>query len=176
MKQFLAGAGKICTSTCRNKMVMSQSERLSAIQKLYTKKWVPRNKPRDASEITYMNQARAAAGTPLITTVYGKVADPSVTGLACCAQVTSRGKGMNGEYLGILMGKQGCAICSGPDPNVNLGITIPAKCLDQQVPPFTQQDLSNSYVVCTSSGFNKYFPEPDTCTSGCPTARVVFPS
>lgn len=157
-------------------MVMSQSERLSAIQKLYTKKWVPYNKPRDASEITYMNQARAAAGTPLIVSVSGKVADPSVTGKTCAAQVTARGKGVNGEYLGILMGKQGCVICSHPDPGVNLGMTIPAKCLDEQVPPFTQQDLENPYVVCKSSGFNKYFPEPDTCTSGCPKPRVVFPS
>jgi len=174
---------------------MSQSERLRTIQELYTKKWIPRNKPRDASEITYMRQARAAAGTPLNATVSGKVADPSVTGKVCCAQVTARGKG-TGDSLGILMAKQGCAVCSDPDPYINRGVTIPAPCVDEQVPPFTQQNVSTPYV-CKSSGFNKYFPRPDNCTpivfgksSGfnanfpepdifttvCPKPRVVFPS
>jgi len=155
---------------------MSQSERLRAIQELYTTKWIPRNKPRDASEITYMRQARAAAGAPLVTTVSGKVNDASVTGIAACAQTTVRGKGMNGEYLGILMGKQGCAVCSDPDPYIDQGVTVPTSCLDEKVPPFTQQNLSTPYVVCTSSGFKKFFPRPDTCTSGCPKPRVVFPS
>ncbi len=141
---------------------MSEGERIRRIQE-QAQKYQSRWRPRDASEITLENQAKAARGTAAPQKVAG-----------CCDSVAT-GKGTNGEYLAILQAAQGCAVCSDPVPSLALGQDIAAPCYNQQAPPFTQQNLSTPYVICNTPGFVTYFPPKisDACPS---TQRIFLPS
>ena len=145
---------------------MTYAQRTRLIEE-QTKKFVSRNKCVDASLQTFITQARASSRpTPqAVAAVQNRD--------GCAANVMIAGKGTNGEYLGLLMAAQNCAICPDTpnlDPVVYPVATLPTPCNNMLAPPFTQQNLSTMYVApCTDPGIRGYFPtkanKGDTCNA-----------
>jgi hypothetical protein len=139
---------------------MSQSERLALIQKQATK-YVARNKCVDSSVQTMRVQSLASA-TPT----------PGSVPLACGV---ARGKGANGEYIGILQKAQGCAICAD-EPQGPRSVILDTPCINQQAPPFTQQNMSQIYVPPCTPGNASYPWSKVFDPTGCKYARNTTPS
>ena len=154
-------------------MVMTQSERLRYIQEQATK-YVSRNKCVDSSLMTLVKQSQASA-TAAPQTVAAVVSEGN-----CAANRTMRGKGTNGEYVGILQAAQASAICacSGvADTGVVPAIVLPVPCINQNAPPFTEQNLTSFYTPpCTNPGKIDYFPPPIYDGPGCTYNRITTPS
>jgi len=145
-------------------MAMSQGEYIRRKQE-EAKKYVSRAKVRDASEITFMNAARASK-----TVVPQRVIDKQNVGNDCATTVVIQGKGTNMEYLSILQRAQACAVCSDVDPVVNPGMYVPTPCFDRSKPPFAQQDLSGElYIPACTPGFNQYIYPATFNRTNCPT-------
>jgi hypothetical protein len=139
---------------------MSQSERLALIQQQATK-YVSRSKCVDSSLQTMRVQSQAS-----------KTATPGSVATFCGV---ARGKGTNGEYIGILQKAQGCAVCSD-EPQGPPGIALAAPCLNQLAPPFTQQDLANPYITPCTPGNASYPQSKVFDPTGCKYARITTPS
>jgi hypothetical protein len=151
--------------------VLSESERLRLLTEGRVR-YVARGKVRDCSEMTNIIQAKASktAAPQIVSTVVDLRGD-------CATKTTVAGKGTNMEYLGILQKAQGCAVCANPDVATNLGIYLSTGCVNQQAPPFTQQNLSTMYTTpCTVPGYNVYFPAPIHDGSNCTFNRITTPS
>jgi len=150
--------------------VLSESERLRLLTEGRVR-YIARGKVRDSSELTYIAQAKASktAGIQTIPTVVNQA--------NCATNATVTGKGTNMEYIGILQKAQGCAICADPDVATNLGMYLSTGCVNQQAPPFTQQNLSTMYVTpCKDPGFKVYFPAPIYDGPNCTFNRITTPS
>jgi hypothetical protein len=152
---------------------MDESQRIRLLQE-QSIKYVSRWRPRDSSEITLELQAKAAAAYVVAQKVSG------TAGSSGC-QFTAAGRENNSGFLAILQGKQGCAVCSDPGPTsstVALGVEIPAPCNNYLAPPFTQQNLSTPYVVCTTPANNYFFPPKASALPGCSNVqqRLFLPS
>ena len=96
-----------------------------------------------------------------------------VTNTSSCSLYV-RGKGTNGEYIGVLQAAQAAAFnapCSTNKPadtGVISQITLPVPCINYNAPPFTQQNLSTMYVApCTDPGKRDYFPPFVSNGPGC---------
>ena len=151
-------------------MAMSQSERLRLIQEQATK-YVSRNKCVDSSLLTMQRQAQASR-TAAPTTVAAVVSQNG-----CAANVVIRGKGTNMDYTGILQAAQACAICpdnAPADTGVVPVVVLPTPCVNYDVQPFAQQNISTIYPApyvapCTDPGNRQYFPvkplRGDTCNN-----------
>ena len=152
-------------------MVLSQSELLRYKQEQATK-YISRNKCVDASLLTMVNQAKASA-----TYTPQRVAQTS----SCTGVAT--GKGTNGEYINILQAAQAAAVkapCSTnlpADTGVVPQIILPVPCINYNLPPFTQQNLSTMYVApCVDPGKRDYFPTIPSNGPGCTTNINRTPS
>jgi hypothetical protein len=147
-------------------MVLSQSERISLLLQS-SRKYVSRNKVRDSSELTLINQAKAS--TTSVPSIVQATADPHTSQLIpsydgssdCAATVYYTGVGTK-DQTAILYKKQGCAVCADDDPAINPYIVIPTPCYNKLDFPFIQKNLSTP-VVCDTPGFNVYFPPALPC-------------
>ena len=155
---------------------MSSSELLRRRQE-ETKNYVARAKVRDSSELTMINQAKASKNY-LPTLVSNVISDGD-----CQRTVYIKGNGTNMTYTNVLQAKQGCAVCSDPDPMVSPGVFIPTPCYDRRKAPFAQQDLSGNvgsggvlYVPNCQPGFNQYFPTEPTRGSNCTRPHLPYDS
>lgn len=154
-------------------MAMSQSERIRLLMES-SNKFVSRSKVRDSSELTLMNQAKAAKGKVAVSSVAGVIDRAD-----CPTNVTFNGNGTNKERLGITLGAQGCAVCSDPDVSAAPYIILPTVCPNPNRPPYAQQDLSGAYIYktpCTDPGKRDYFPAPLYDGSNCNSNRQVYSS
>lgn len=154
-------------------MAMTQGERMSRLRE-ESVKYVSRSKVRDSSEHINIVQAKASKNY-IPQTVAGIQTIPDVKTVrdaSSCVVIT--GKGTNMEYLEILRGKEGCAVCSDVDPSVNgvRGIYIPSVTYNHALPPFAQQ---NATPPCTP-GFNVYLPRTVFDPTGCKFNRNLTPS
>jgi len=156
-------------------MAMSQGERMSRLRE-ESVKYVSRSKVRDSSEHINIVQARASKNY-IPRTVAGIQTIPDVKTVrdaSSCVVIT--GKGTNMEYLGILRGKEGCAVCSDDDPSVNRGVYIPTVRYNHALPPFAQQNPSTMYTPACTPGFNVYLPRTVFDPTGCKFNRNLTPS
>lgn len=162
----------------RRKMAMSQSERLRRIME-ENNKIVARNKVRDSSELTLINQAKASSVVQpnivsnVINLHSSQLMPPYQEQSDCGANVVLSGNGTNDDYTSILQKAQSCAVCSDDDPAVNPFITLPTPCYNRNGFPFVQSNVS-SVVVCKDPGFNAYGRRAAICYSN--TNIYVFPS
>ena len=152
---------------------MTQSERIRYIQE-QANRTLSRNKCVDASLMTVIIQSKASA------TAAPQTVSAVVDRNDCATNAVVTGRGVRGEYLGILQSAQGCAINPNRqtiDTSVPPTITLPVPCINMQAPPFTQQNLSTMYVApCTNPGQNTYFPRPIYDGPGCTYNRITTPS
>lgn len=162
----------------RRKMAMSQSERIRRIME-ENNKIVARNRVRDSSELTLINQAKASsvAQPNIVSNVIdlhsSQLMPPYQHQSDCGANVVLSGKGTNDEYTSILQKAQSCAVCSDNDTVVNAFITLPTPCYNRNDFPFVQSNVS-SPVVCKDPGFNAYGRREAICYSN--TNIYVYPS
>jgi hypothetical protein len=161
---------------------MLQSERLRYIQKQATT-YVSRTKCNDSSLQTLVVQAKASGiatpltvalscGAPATNYATAVPTDSKSVRVACGGVAT--GKGTNREYIGILQAKQGCAICA--TESTTQGIQLPVPCVNQNAPPFTQQDMTNPYIPPCTPGNNTFFPPKIFDGPGCTYSRNTTPS
>jgi hypothetical protein len=153
-------------------MSMSQGERIRRIEE-EAKRYISRNKVRDASELTHIRRAKASSNE-----IPTSVQDIQYVN-GCAMTVQIKGKGTHMEYLNVLQAAESAAICGSADPSdiVNLGTYIPAPCYDRSKPPFAQQDLTvpaNLYVTACKPAAEQYFPR--IVDSTCVYDRVITPS
>lgn len=148
-------------------MAMSQSEYLRRMTD-DSARFINRNKVRDASEYTFIVQARGNTVRP------APVANITVeNGLSTMRYANSRGNGTFNDYSALLAAAQACAICSEADPVVNPSVYISSICSDHTLPPFSQQNLSTAYVNYTWGGKIDYFPPKLSAT--CSTNQIQYP-
>lgn len=147
-------------------MAMSSSERLRYIQQ-EANRFVGLNKVRDSSELTWMNQVKAAAGTVFprnvtlsnqsiqyntTTSNFGLVENgiskngvgtASETNPCCTTAFTSGSQSFAGQDA-LINAEAGCTLCSGPNYNSNNALAVDlttlglACCIDRTKPPFSQ--------------------------------------
>lgn len=152
---------------------MSQSEYLRRLTD-DAPRWISRNKVRDASEYTFIVQARGNTVRPSASTPSLSVANISVqNGVSTITYASSRGNGTFNDYTAVLQADQACAICSDPDPVVAPYVFISSICSDHSKPPFSQQNLSTAYVSYTWCGKIDYFPPKLSAT--CTTNQIQYP-
>jgi hypothetical protein len=160
---------------------MSESERLRHIQEQATS-YVSRSKCVDSSLWTFQTQMKASKSVVAPQTVEGKIVQSTGDGSAnCCATVTYRGKGTNMDQSALIAAAAGCAICSdvpvGATEASAAGISIPTICVDQQAPPFTQQNLAAPYATpCTVPGPEVYFPTVPKRGDDCNLPHLPYDS
>jgi hypothetical protein len=109
-------------------MAMSQGERISRLL-APGGRYLSNKQTRDASEQTYMVQARASGRTVNSTpanynSISGKITDDSTTQArngknTCATTVYYNGRSNWSGYTGMLQAAQKCAICSVPDYSAN---------------------------------------------------------
>ena len=115
---------------------------------------------RDASEVVYMNQAKASKA--------------EIPALVMDRDTAIKGKGTNMDYTNVLQRAQGDAYCNVLSPNAFPGFALQTIRYDRLSVPFAQHDVSGAYVPpCKVPGdpgviFNKWL-EP------CPR-DTVYPS
>jgi hypothetical protein len=160
------------------RMAMSSSELTRRIQEA-ANQYVSRNKVRDSSELTLINQAKASK-TAIPQTVpvsidrrTNQIVPPYQYASDLSCNVVFTGNGTNMDYSAILQKSQSCAVCSDDDPSLNPYIKLPTVCINPLQFPFIQKDLSTP-VICTWGGFNKYFPPGPQCYAS--TNIYVYPS
>ena len=156
-------------------MAMSQGERMSRLQQ-ESVNYVSKSKVRDSSELTYINQAKASKNYIPQTVSSIQSLDDVQTLYHRSTSVTIKGKGTNMEYVSILQGKQGCAVCSDEDPTIRRGIYIPSVVYNHSLPPFAQQNPSTMYTPACTPGFNVYIPGKVFDPTGCKYNRELTPS
>ena len=179
-----ARAPNFSADGCRaqNTMAMSESERLRRIQEQATS-YVSRSKCVDSSLWTFQAQMKASKAVVAPQTVEGSVIRPIGDGSTgnCCATVTYKGKGTNMDQSALIAAAAGCAICSdvpvGATEASAAGIYVPTICVDQQAPPFTQQNLVAPYITpCTVPGPEVYFPEVPKRGETCNLPHLPYDS
>lgn len=144
-------------------MAYLQSERLQ--QKVDSmNKFIHRTKPRDASEITFINQARAGSvETP--STVRGVI---EFNGLAY--DTLYQGRGTNMEYGNVLLRSQYAAVSADPNPSltINRGITLPG---------ISTPIISSFYTApCRIPGYQVFLKPPIIDGKNCTLNRQVYSS
>lgn len=158
-------------------MAMTQSERIRLIQES-ANQFVSRSKCVDSSLRTLIVQAQASSSS-----APARVA-AVVDRANCATNVTITGKGVGGEYLGILQVAQGCAVCpevAPAGPGEVRWIRQSTLCPDFERQPFAQQGISEldpaPYVVpCVDPGKRDYFMTPLKRGVGCNYAHLPYPS
>jgi hypothetical protein len=162
-------------------MAMSSGEYLRRIQEEQAK-YIHRSKPRDASELTMINQAKASGHVfqrekggssaysfgqsygPTDHAIPANVYNPTPVE-TCCKTYVASGSQTNSGSTGVLQAAQKCAVCSDPDPLSNQGITIAAAYYDRSIPPFAQK-LPGTAVSCEVCN-TRYFPTPAQPNCAC---------
>ena len=110
-------------------MVLSEGERMSQVLD-NSRKLVARNKVRDSSELTLINQAKASS--TVVPSVVQSVANPASLQIVpnyeyandCQAVTYFTGVGTN-DQTALLYNKQKAAICADDDPSTNPYIILP---------------------------------------------------
>jgi hypothetical protein len=157
---------------------MSDQERIRYIQQA-ANKYVSRNKVRDSSELTLINQAKASkTATPQTVSASidahtNQIVPPYPYLTYQSTNVVFTGVGTQNDYSGILQKAQSCAVCSDDDPAINPYIVLPTVCVNPLQFPFIQKNLSTP-VICSWGGFNKYFPPGPPCAAS--TNIYYYPS
>jgi hypothetical protein len=139
---------------------MTQQEYLWQIQQQSTR-YISRNKCVDSSLLTATRQAAASK----------TVVPTSVSQGSCAVAGVARGKGTNMEYVNVLQGAQGCAVCptvTAADGGVVTQIILPPNCVPTPVSTVVQP--------CSVPGFNQYFPPKIYDGPGCRYNRITTPS
>ena len=153
---------------------MDQSERIRHLEE-QAKRIVSRNKCMDSYARTMLVVQPKASGlaTPISVAV-GRVpaasyTDTPLTTPSNCNGV-ARGKGTNGEFIGILQARQSCAV----EPDVQGTVILDVPCINTNAPPFTQSDMTRpdtwAKVPCRND--HNYFPTGELCDY----ARITTPS
>jgi hypothetical protein len=159
-------------------MAMSQSERIRRIME-ENNRIVARNKVRDSSELTLINQAKASsvAQPNIVSNTIdlhsSQLMPPYQYQSDCGANVVLQGKGTNNDYTSILQKAQSCAVCSDSDSVANAYITLPTPCYNRNGFPFVQSNISSA-VYCKDPGFNAYGRREAICYSN--TNIYILPS
>jgi len=144
-------------------MAYLQSERLQ--QKVDSmNKILHRTKPRDASEITYINQARAGI-TERPQQVVGVT---EYKGLAYNTLI--QGKGTNMEYGNVLLRSQFAAVSADPNPSISENATI-------TLPGLSTPIISSFYTApCRIPGYQVFLKAPIIDGKNCALNRQVYSS
>ena len=166
---------------------MDQSERIRHLQE-QSKRFVSRNKCMDSYARTMLVVQPKASGTGAPKTVALSCGVPAASYAAVvpvaiptgptvpqgCGGV-AKGKGTNGEYIGLLQAKQACALNNEVQGGV---IALPVPCIDQNAPPFTQSDMTKpdtwTKVPCVYN--ETYFPPKIYDGANCDYTRITTPS
>ena len=140
-----------------------QSERLQ--QKVDSmNKFIHRTNPRDASEITFINQSKAGS-VERPSTVRGVI---EFNGLAY--DTIFQGKGTNMEYGNVLLRSQYAAVSADPNPALNesRGITLPG---------LSTPVISSFYTApCRIPGYQVFLKAPIIDGKNCALNRQVYSS
>jgi hypothetical protein len=144
-------------------MAYLQSERLQ--QKVDSmNKILHRTKPRDASEITYINQARAGS-VERPSTVTGVI---EFNGLAYDTLI--QGKGTNMEYGNVLLRSQYAAVSADPNPALSENAVI-------VLPGVSTPVISSFYTApCRIPGYQVFLKAPIIDGKNCALNRQVYSS
>lgn len=166
---------------------MDQSERIRHIQEQATR-YISRSKCMDSYARTMLIVQPKASGTAVPTTVplscgipaasYTSISPAAIPGaptVPCSSSGVAKGKGTNGESIGLLQAKQACALQSDVQGGV---ITLPTPCIDANAPPFTQSDMTrpDTWTKTPCSPNEVYFPPPIYDGEGCTYNRITTPS
>jgi len=165
---------------------MNQSERIRHLEE-QAKRVVSRSNYMDSYARTMLVVQPKASGTSAPTSValngipaasYAAIVPVAIPGAAVIGKNCSgvaRGKGTNGEYIGLLQAKQACAVC----PDVQGGvITLPVPCINMNAPPFTQSDMTkpDTWTKTPCVHNETYFPPKIYDGKGCTYTRITTPS
>lgn len=137
---------------------MSQQEYLTR-QMFESTKFISRNKVRDQSEQVLKLQAQA-----------------NKTVVAAYRTGSVIGAGTQGEYTGIMLAAQACAICSDVDPVAKPSVTIACATSSHTEPPWAQQGSAAPYIPACQPGKADYFPPKLSVTCSTNQIRYPFPS
>lgn len=156
-------------------MAMSASEYIRRRQE-EAKLYLARRKPRDASEVTMMNQAKnsgfvfergpgvAVSHTETFGTSKKGIGEPLVAS-DCGRTFVTTGNETNSGSLGLLQAAQKCAVCSDPDPAFYPGIALTVNQYNRSVAPFAQA-ASNAQLPACKVCNRFFFPsagQPQAC-------------
>ena len=87
----------------------------------------------------------------------------------------ARGKGTNGEHVGLLQAKQACALTTDSQGGM---LTLPIPCIHMAAPPFTQSDMTKpdtwKKVPCLNN--ETYVGSKVYDAKGCIYGRITTPS
>jgi hypothetical protein len=156
-------------------MAMSSSELIRRRQE-EAQLYLARRKPRDASEITMMNQAKnsgfvfergpgvAVSHTESFGAAKKGIGEPLIAD-DCSRTFVTTGNQTNAGSLGLLQAAQKCAVCSDPDPAFYPGIALTVNRYDRSVAPFAQRPVDAQQPACKVCN-TFFFPaagQPSAC-------------